>query len=225
MKKVLYHIPMWHSPGEFGGMRNWSDHIGHPAQDIIQTLGMPLCAYERALTCYWATVEEMLTAQVIPRLGNGAKGKCFVEGWAPSWDALCFLTRTRKYSAHNGAYAQTMVRALKKRGWAIYSADDYLCLERAVRMIRQCGRMRKRVKAFIPQGLYKIVIEDRDHAIAARLDRLVQRGEVALLFLGALHRAPVYLSENEWEFHQLAPTHIFPPHLQEKFALELDPNN
>ena len=182
--RSLVHIPIVHGHAEMGSARNtvrraYVDRGGEHAWEMSRL----------AIAEFWDAIENAMDSLRV----DYRKTRLYQDGLP-----TCGLEEKIVHDlAMEGAPNYRVLRKLMERGATLEGTEDpdllrteYELIMKAAATAHDAGWPEARATQF------QDLLNQRDHFIARRIDRTLARGEVGILFLGALHRAVRWLPDN-----------------------------
>ncbi|MGA2446559.1 MAG: hypothetical protein ABSG50_14145 [Opitutaceae bacterium] len=183
----LIHIPVIHTQADMGS-------LGPAIQAIsIQELGQQ--GWEQTVTLVnkiWSQIEQAIGSWSLPY----SKVRLYQDGLPICGRELEIVTALAKAGSRN----HQLLLHLKRQGATIMGTESAELLVREYKLTKEILAAHKSAQATHLEDrlktLSKNLLQQRDQAVAERINRTLSPGEIGLLFLGMLHSLDKWIAKD-----------------------------
>lgn len=179
MSRTLYHIPIIHSEADLGDL---GESI---KQAVVEASGQAVYDRKNAFVeTLWQSIAQWCASLSM----EGEAFRLYQDGLPVCGHESKIVAEL----ASNGSVNHQLLESLIQRGATLMGTESAPLLVKEYEQIKAAvDRGRTQQAGRDPQLLI-----ERDRAIADRIDDTLEEGETGILFIGMLHRVPMYLAPN-----------------------------
>lgn len=188
MSRSLLIVPVLHNAADLGSL---APHV----REVYERLAGPSAweEHRQAVEGLWNAVERLLAGRNL----EPSKTRLYQDGLPVCNQVKQIVEEV----AARGSRNHILLNRLAQGGAQLEGTEDPVLLRLEYQRIKQMLDAPPTERSSQPVGPDALNTAERDHFIAAQIDRTLQEGETGVLFVGLLHRVEDHLSPGiDFEF-------------------------
>lgn len=185
--RILYYVSMIHTPQESGTLKDKMIAARRQTHGNIHTK-----IFLKQIQSYWKEVERKIQGAGLHRPETASRLHIFIDGLPHTDESLVKKVVEKSIGLKIPMYI--IAEKLQRKGAKIHGTENVELLLQEYKYQKDNLEKTMRTRKSQPQKAKKL-LEDRDRAIAERIDQVVPENEIGLLFIGAAHDVVGKLAE------------------------------